>query len=59
MEAKPWYLSKVLWVNFISIVGVFTAKQFGFNISSEMTVSILGAVNAILRFITKQPVVIS
>ena len=59
MESKAWYLSKTLWVNFISIVGVFTAKQFGFEITAEQTVTILGVINAILRFITKQPVSIS
>lgn len=59
MESKPWYASKVLWTNAIAIVGVFTAKHFGLEITAEMTVTILGVINSILRFITKKPIVIS
>jgi uncharacterized membrane protein len=59
METKKWFESKTLWVNAISIVGVFLAKHFGIEITAEMTVTILGVINAILRFITKQPIVIS
>jgi hypothetical protein len=59
MEGKAWYESKVLWTNFISIVGVFLAKHFGIEITAEMAVTMLGIINGILRFITKKPIVIS
>jgi hypothetical protein len=59
METKSWLESKTLWVNFISIVSVFLAKHFGIEVTAEMTVTILGVINAILRFITKKPIVIS
>lgn len=59
MESKKWYESRVLWVNAISIVSVFATKHFGIEITAEMTVTILGVINAILRFITKKPIVIS
>lgn len=59
MESKPFYYSKTLWTNLIAILGVFTAKHLGIEITAEMTVTILGVINGILRFITKKPIVIS
>jgi len=56
-EIKLWYESKTLWVNVIAIVGGWMAKKMGYDLSPEMALSALGAINAILRFITKKPVV--
>ena len=57
MEPKIWYESKTLWANVISIVGIFLANKFGYTISAEMSVTILGAINTVLRFITKREIV--
>lgn len=53
---KKWYTSKTLWANLIGIVGVFTAEKFGYVITPEQTVSILGGINMVLRLITKSAV---
>ncbi len=57
MEPKLWYTSKTIWVNAIAIVGGFVAKKMGIEISPEFAVSLLGVINAILRFITKKEIV--
>lgn len=57
-ESKPFWQSKMLWVNVIVIVASF----FGVvedQISPEMMVVILGVVNFILRLVTKSSVTIS
>lgn len=59
MESKQWYESKTIWVNLIAVLGVFLSKHFGITITEEQTVTILGVLNIVLRFITKSPVVIS
>ena len=55
-KMKSWYTSKTIWANFIGIIGVFTAKKFGYEITPEVTVSILAGINTLLRFITKEEV---
>ncbi len=59
MEKKAFYLSKTFWVNIISIVGVFTAHFAGYEINAEMTVTILGVINVVLRFITKKEITLT
>ncbi len=51
---KKWYTSKTLWVNVVSIVGVVVFKD---TLSAEMSVIILGAINALLRIVTKEEIV--
>lgn len=53
---KKWYFSKTLWANLIGIVGVFVSSKFGYEITPEQTVSILGGINMLLRLITKAEV---
>lgn len=54
MDGKKWYLSKTLWVSLIAIVGVIF---FGGELGPETQATILMVVAAILRFLTKEPVV--
>ena len=59
MDEKKWYLSKTLWVNFIGFAGAVLVATgvLAVEISPETVVIILAVINAILRFITKEPVV--
>ena len=53
MEVKKFYLSKTLWVNIIAVgVGV-ALDQFGIVIAPQYQVMALGAINWVLRFVTK------
>jgi len=54
---KKWYRSKMLWVNIIGIAAIILQCEYGFVINAEHEVIILGAINAILRFITKEKIV--
>jgi len=51
---KKFYLSKMFWVNLIAIIGLvaFNTEE----VSPQLQVSILAAVNIILRFFTKEEV---
>jgi len=51
---KLWYTSKTLWVSLIAIVGVVF---FGGELGPETQATILMVIAAILRFLTKEPVV--
>lgn len=57
MDSKSIFVSKTFWVNVIAMAAMvaqgLTGKEL---IPIEMQGTILGAVNVILRFITKQPV---
>lgn len=57
MDEKPIWLSKTLWVNVIAIAALIAQTYTGFVIDPDKQVVLLGAVNALLRFITKAPVV--
>lgn len=54
--AKPWWTSRTIWANAIAFAATEAAKRYGFVVSAEDQVAILGAVNVVLRAITKQPV---
>ncbi len=48
---KKWYKSRTLWVNAIAIVGiVVVGKEF----DAEVVGIVLGALNLILRLLTKE-----
>lgn len=51
---KSFYTSKTLWVNILSIVGVFVANKYGYTLTAEQTTLILGLINMILRAITNE-----
>lgn len=50
---KSWYSSKTLWLNVIAIAGILLQSYTGYVIDAEKQVVILGAVNLVLRMITK------
>lgn len=54
---KKWWTSKTLWFNVVSAVAVFVQTQYGFVISPEIQGLIITGINAILRFVTKDPIV--
>jgi hypothetical protein len=55
MDGKPWYLSKTLWVNAISLVAMgvqmFTGTEI---VDAEAQFALLGVVNLVLRLVTGQ-----
>jgi len=59
MDGKKWYLSKSVWVGFITLVyGVlFATGTVGIELNEATLATILGIVVVILRFLTKEPVV--
>lgn len=60
VESKPFWASKTLWLNIIGIAWVVGAKPLGLpTLSPEIEMGILGALNVILRFITKSEITIS
>jgi len=58
MINKKWYLSKVVWVNTLALVGVMvqsiTGKEF---LTPELQIMGLGLINLFLRTITKENIV--
>ena len=54
---KRWFLSKVLWVNAIAVLALWLQLKLGFVIDAEEQVAIVAVINIILRFATKQPLV--
>jgi len=57
MEKKPFYISKTLWVNVLAIAGLIIESYTGHILSPEMQAMVLGAVNILLRLITKEEIV--
>lgn len=55
---KKWYTSKTLWLNVIGIVWILFAESLGLpTLTTEIEAIILAGLNAILRAITKEPIV--
>jgi hypothetical protein len=54
---KKWYKSKMLWVNAIAIAGIIIRSEMGYTFTPEIELMILGAINMILRVITKEEIV--
>ena len=54
---KRWWLSKTLWANAMAVGCGFAASHYGIVISAEDQVAVLGVVNMVVRFTTKQPLV--
>ncbi len=55
-ETKSFIESKTLWVNVLWIVAGFVRARFGYTMTPEIEALVLGAINAVLRFVTKQPI---
>lgn len=57
MDSKSIFLSKTFWVNLIAIVAMVAQGMLGKEvIPLELQGTILGAVNVVLRLVTKQSV---
>ena len=55
-ESKAWYTSKTLWVNAVALVAIIVQGFTGFVVGLETQTVILGAINLILRMITKSSI---
>jgi len=58
MEPKKWYVSKSVWVGFITLVyGILAATGVvGEELGEATLATILGVVVVILRFVTKEEI---
>jgi len=55
METKSPLLSKTIWINVLAVTAFYLQSKFGFVISPEDQIYVLGFVNLILRVITRKP----
>lgn len=55
MNGKQYFMSKTLWANLLAMVALFVQKEYGFIIDAEVQLGLLAAINAALRFVTKEP----
>lgn len=61
MEAKPFYLSKTLWINMLTGVAAL-AGAFGIDLGLDeetkttIVVGLLALANIVLRLVTRQPI---
>jgi|GEM_PF-2051378 len=53
---KSPLLSKTLWINLLAVVAMVVQSQTGFVLDMEEQMAILGVINIVLRFVTKEPV---
>ena len=54
--AKKWYTSKLLFVNILALVAIIIQVATGHDdFSPELQVSVLAAINVLLRLITNKP----
>jgi hypothetical protein len=56
-EKKKWYKSKTLWTNAIAIGAIIIESKYGYPISAEIQLLVLGWINFILRIITKEEII--
>jgi hypothetical protein len=54
---KKWFTSKTLWVNIIAVVADILLRFFNINLPNGADIAALGAINLILRLITKEAIV--
>jgi len=54
---KNWWKSKLIWVNLLAIASIIIRAEFGYVITPLGEVAILGAINVILRAVTKEEIV--
>ena len=54
---KDWWKSKTLWVNIIAIGAIVVRAEYGLVLTPVGEVALLGAINMILRKITKEQLV--
>ena len=51
---KDYWKSKTLWINIIAIACIIVRAELGYVLSPEAEIMILGAINLILRMVTKE-----
>ena len=52
---KKWYLSKTIWANIIALIALVLQVELGKEvIPAEQQAAILGIINILLRFVTKE-----
>jgi hypothetical protein len=56
VDPKNPFLSKTLWVNLLAIFCMFLSKKYKIELDTQDQVAILGAINILLRFITKKQI---
>ena len=54
---KSWIYSKTLWVNLIAIGALIVRAEYGLILMPEAEIALLGAINLLLRIITKEELV--
>lgn len=54
---KKFWQSKTFWTNVLGIGALIAQSRFGYVISPEVQMEILGVVNVALRFATKEEIV--
>lgn len=54
---KKWIKSKTLWINVIAIASIIVRAEYGYILLPETELAILGAINIILRIVTKEEIV--
>lgn len=57
MDPKLWFTSKTIWANVAGVVAAWICKLAGIELTPEITLTILGVINLLLRFITKKEIV--
>lgn len=53
---KKFWESKVIWVNFLAIVGEITLSVSGHPLPAGWDIYALGAINMVLRLVTKKQI---
>jgi len=56
-NGKKFWTSKTFYVNILAVVAILLQNQFGFVLDAGTQVSILAAINVVLRLVTKEPIV--
>ena len=51
---KKWIRSKTLWINLIAIAAIILQAEYGFVVSPEIELGVLGIINLVLRAITNE-----
>ena len=60
MDGKPFWASKTIWVNGVSvlaaILGAAGIASIGVEVQAEAVAVVMGVINIVLRFMTDKPV---
>jgi hypothetical protein len=58
--AKPFYASKVLWMNGFAALAAIAESQgwINTNVSQQIQIALLAAVNIVLRIVTRDSIVL-